>query len=85
VASTAQVREILRARDFRRLYSTRLVSAAADGIFQTALASYVFSPRKTRRRLAKQPPPSLHSCCRTRLPGPLSVSSSTAGGANECS
>jgi MFS family permease len=42
VASSAQVREILRARDFRRLYSTRLLSAAADGIFQTALASYVF-------------------------------------------
>jgi MFS family permease len=42
VASTAQVREILRARNFRRLYSTRLLSAAADGIFQTALASYVF-------------------------------------------
>jgi MFS family permease len=42
VASTAQVREILSARNFRRLYSTRLLSAAADGIFQTALASYVF-------------------------------------------
>jgi MFS family permease len=42
VASSAQVREILRARNFRRLYSTRLLSAAADGIFQTALASYVF-------------------------------------------
>jgi MFS family permease len=42
VASSAQVREILRARDFRRLYTTRLLSAAADGIFQTALASYVF-------------------------------------------
>ena len=42
MASAAQVREILRARNFRRLYSTRLVSAAADGIFQTALASYVF-------------------------------------------
>ena len=42
MASAAQVREILRARNFRRLYSTRLVSAAADGIFQAALASYVF-------------------------------------------
>jgi len=42
VASTAQVREILRARNFRLLYSTRLLSATADGIFQTALASYVF-------------------------------------------
>ncbi|HEY5050639.1 MAG TPA: MFS transporter [Acidothermaceae bacterium] len=46
MASSAQVREILRARNFRRLYSTRLLSAAADGIFQTALASYViFSPQ----------------------------------------
>ena len=42
MARTAQVRELLRAQNFRRLYSTRLVSAAADGIFQTALASYVF-------------------------------------------
>jgi len=42
VASAAQVREILRAPNFRRLYTTRLVSAAADGIFQTALATYVF-------------------------------------------
>jgi len=41
------VREILRAPNFGRLYSTRLLSAVADGIFQTALASYVvFSPEK---------------------------------------
>jgi MFS family permease len=41
------VREILRAPNFGRLYSTRLLSAIADGIFQTALASYVvFSPEK---------------------------------------
>jgi MFS family permease len=42
VASAAQVREIFRAPNFGRLYSTRQLSAAADGIFQTGLASYVF-------------------------------------------
>jgi MFS family permease len=42
VASAAQVREIFRAPNFGRLYSTRQLSAVADGIFQTALASYVF-------------------------------------------
>jgi MFS family permease len=47
VAKATQVREILRAPNFGRLYSTRLLSAIADGIFQTALASYVvFSPEK---------------------------------------
>ena len=41
------MREILRTPNFRRLYGTRLLSAIADGIFQTALASYVvFSPEK---------------------------------------
>jgi MFS family permease len=43
----AQLRGLLRSRDFRLLYQTRLVSACADGIFQTALASYVlFNPEK---------------------------------------
>jgi MFS family permease len=42
VASLTQVREIFRAPNFGRLYSTRQLSAVADGIFQTALASYVF-------------------------------------------
>ncbi len=43
----AQLRGLLRSRDFRLLYETRLVSACADGIFQTALASYVlFNPEK---------------------------------------
>jgi MFS family permease len=47
VAKATQVREILRSPNFRRLYSTRLLSATADGIFQAALASYVvFSPEK---------------------------------------
>ncbi|HEY0869344.1 MAG TPA: MFS transporter [Acidothermaceae bacterium] len=42
MASAAQVREIFRTPNFGRLYSTRQLSAVADGIFQTALASYVF-------------------------------------------
>ena len=47
MAKATQVREILRTPNFRRLYSTRLLSAVADGIFQAGLASYVvFSPEK---------------------------------------
>lgn len=43
----AQLRDLLRSPDFQKLYTTRLVSACADGIFQTALASYVlFNPEK---------------------------------------
>jgi len=44
-AGIAAVGELLRLRDFRRLYITRLVSASGDGMFQAALASYVlFNP-----------------------------------------
>lgn len=46
-AGWAQLRGLLRSRDFRLLYTTRLISACADGVFQTALASYVlFNPEK---------------------------------------
>jgi MFS family permease len=39
--------EILRGRDFRRLYATRLTSQFTDGVFQVALAGYVFfSPER---------------------------------------
>ncbi|MFD0850917.1 MFS transporter, partial [Actinomadura adrarensis] len=39
--------EILRGRDFRRLYATRLTSQLTDGIFQVALVNYVFfSPER---------------------------------------
>ncbi|MCP9968976.1 MFS transporter [Actinomadura madurae] len=38
---------ILRGRDFRRLYGTRLASQFSDGVFQVALAGYVFfSPER---------------------------------------
>ncbi len=44
---TAQLRELLHTPQFRRLYTTRVVSATADGVFQAALASYVlFNPEK---------------------------------------
>ncbi|GGU95275.1 MFS transporter [Actinomadura cremea] len=36
------MRGILRGRDFRRLYATRLASQFTDGVFQVALAGYVF-------------------------------------------
>jgi MFS family permease len=42
VSFTSDLRAVLRHRDFRRLYATRLTSQASDGIFQVALASYVF-------------------------------------------
>ncbi|MFI5756067.1 MFS transporter [Streptomyces sp. NPDC051569] len=41
------LRVLLRLRDFRRLLAVRLLSQAADGVFQVALATYVvFSPEK---------------------------------------
>lgn len=41
------LRILLRFRDFRRLLAVRLLSQGADGVYQTALATYVvFSPEK---------------------------------------
>jgi MFS family permease len=46
VASATQVRAVLAAPTFGQLYSIRLLSATADGIFQAGLASVVlFSPQ----------------------------------------
>lgn len=46
-AVAAEFRGILRRRDFRLLYGTRLLSQLSDGVFQVALAGYVFfSPEK---------------------------------------
>ena len=43
----ADLRTVLRGRDFRRLFAVRLVSQAGDGAFQLALASLVFfSPER---------------------------------------
>jgi MFS family permease len=42
-----RARDALRSRDFRRLFSIRLVSQSADGLFQAALvASVVFNPEQ---------------------------------------
>jgi MFS family permease len=38
----ADLRAVVRRRDFRRLFSTRLVSQAGDGAFQVGLATLVF-------------------------------------------
>ncbi|XRQ07287.1 MFS transporter [Actinomadura welshii] len=44
---SGELRGILRGRDFRRLYATRLASQLTDGVFQVALAGYVFfSPER---------------------------------------
>lgn len=44
---TAALKPLLAERGFLRLYGVRVTSAAADGIFQAALASYVlFNPEK---------------------------------------
>lgn len=43
----ADLRTVLRGRDFRRLFAVRVVSQSADGAFQVALASLVFfSPER---------------------------------------
>ena len=43
----SDLRTVLRGRDFRRLFATRLASQACDGAFQSALASlFFFSPEK---------------------------------------
>lgn len=43
----AHLRVVLRGRDFRRLFAVRLTSQLTDGVFQFALASYVFfSPER---------------------------------------
>jgi MFS family permease len=46
VSFAGDLRAVVRHRDFRRLYGTRLTSQAADGAFQAALASlFFFSPQ----------------------------------------
>ncbi|WP_433330935.1 MFS transporter [Spirillospora sp. CA-294931] len=43
----SELRAIVGGRDFRRLYATRLTSQLTDGVFQVALAGYVFfSPER---------------------------------------
>ena len=42
MSAAAGLRALVRERDFRRLYATRLTSQLADGVFQASLASAVF-------------------------------------------
>lgn len=42
MSSAADFRAVVGQRDFRRLFAPRLASQAADGLFQVALASYIF-------------------------------------------
>ncbi|GAA3788864.1 MFS transporter [Sphaerisporangium flaviroseum] len=47
VPSVSDLRAVLRGRDFRRLFATRLVSQFSDGVFQFAVAGYAFfTPEK---------------------------------------
>lgn len=47
MSSAADLRRVLRHGNFRKLFATRLASQAADGMFQVALASFVFfSPER---------------------------------------
>jgi MFS family permease len=47
VSFVADLRVVLQGRDFRRLFSTRLVSQFSDGIFQFGVANFAFfSPEK---------------------------------------
>ncbi|RKS79312.1 MFS transporter [Actinomadura pelletieri DSM 43383] len=49
----AELPAILRGRDFRRLYGTRLASQLTDGVFQVALAGYVFFSPERQTTAAK--------------------------------
>ncbi|WP_285628920.1 MFS transporter [Actinoallomurus iriomotensis] len=43
----SDLRLVLKGRDFRRLFATRIVSAVSDGVFQVGVAGYVlFSPEQ---------------------------------------
>jgi len=47
VSYAGDLRAVVRHRDFRRLFATRLTSQASDGVFQAALASlFFFSPER---------------------------------------
>jgi MFS family permease len=47
------LRAVLRVRDFRRLYSTRLISQCSDGVFQVGLAGYFFFSPEQQTSAAK--------------------------------
>ncbi|HEU5157575.1 MAG TPA: MFS transporter [Streptosporangiaceae bacterium] len=47
------LRAVLRVRDFRRLYATRLISQCSDGVFQVGLAGYFFFSPEQQTSAAK--------------------------------
>jgi MFS family permease len=53
VSFVADLREVVRERDFRRLYATRLVAQLSDGLFQVALAAHVFFSPERQTSAAK--------------------------------
>ena len=48
-----ELRAVLGGRDFRRLYATRLTSQLSDGVFQVALAGYLFFAPERQTTAAK--------------------------------
>ncbi|HEY7486398.1 MAG TPA: MFS transporter [Streptosporangiaceae bacterium] len=48
-----ELRAVLRVRDFRRLYATRLISQCSDGVFQVSLAGYYFFSPEQQTSAAK--------------------------------
>ena len=53
VSFVADLRAVVRGRDFRRLYATRLISQGSDGMFQVGLASWVFFSPERQTTAAK--------------------------------
>ncbi|MCW2903163.1 MAG: major facilitator superfamily 1 [Streptosporangiaceae bacterium] len=51
--NTGDLGSVLRRRDFRRLYGARLTSQLSDGVFQLALAGYVFFSPEQQTTAAK--------------------------------
>ena len=49
----AGLRAVLGVRDFRRLYTTRLISQCSDGVFQAGLAGYFFFSPEQQTSAAK--------------------------------
>jgi MFS family permease len=49
----AGLRAVLGVRDFRRLYTTRLISQCSDGVFQVGLAGYFFFSPEQQTSAAK--------------------------------
>jgi hypothetical protein len=77
----ADLRAVVRGRDFRRLYATRLVSQTADGMVTVGLTSFVFFSPERHATAADARRRSRRCCCRTPSSGRSPVFCSTAGDA----